>query len=683
MNESFSKSYKSTNLRESVKAPKVLYHATYGKYFKQIKKDGFIKVNPPHKNWSFNDSYDNKHAIYLAGDYDVAVSYAETSEEVEDESMLDDIVVLTIDAGKLDQSQLEIDHNVVITWHDDATTEEEKLKQQTYEYYKDIPMSAVIDSELVEELNDDVELEVVGGTTIELSKIAAKLICEIIGECVVHDNVIYHTMEDFIFNDGNHYVDIDNGIFSIYEFSGNAVVVYNPKLDTCRDLDNIGKKSVSYFAGKVIGEFDSIREFIRSRDRAFGHGWFESGVKEQAIEHLNSILDELDNKVNEDINKDIDIEPEEFFIKSGNNYKVTQAFKDLFRGVVESSTQDDEEYSIFRVLLKRFEDYDDADFDFLEDYENYDWEIIFSGGNSGYNYKLVIDGEIFDDVSQDGLDILINKKTNINEDTFKSYKNGASYKEVINEIVPIGKFLYHGTFERNLDKIKKAGYIGGGNKNWGDSKSNVVYLTVNEDTAIEYCRRSSSYDEFEDNIVVLQIPVSKLDLNKLFVDTNEEYYFDEESKLFDVFNFEYGDKIPFSSVSKVITESINESAGDIKLRKFLFAKTEKDSKKFPGYDKYYVDELGGYLIHWDYNYNVMTRETDEEDWSHIDIKRKLPFELQKIITYGDGSAWGVEDFRGDKTTLFVSDGPSEKDVDTLKRIFKGGSVGLLPAKLSV
>ena len=51
--------------------------------------------------------------VYLATNADVAISYAETSDFVPEE-WLDDIVVLTIDATKIDSSLLLGDENVLL-----------------------------------------------------------------------------------------------------------------------------------------------------------------------------------------------------------------------------------------------------------------------------------------------------------------------------------------------------------------------------------------------------------------------------------------------------------------------------------------------------------------------------------------------------------------------------------------
>jgi len=128
--------------------PKYLYHATYGPYFEQIKRDGAIKIKPPHKNWIFSNEYDTIDAIYLAGDPDVAISYAETSETTEEE-LLENIILLTIDTSKLDKSQLYIDHNVKLDSNKKYNKEE-----LTYEYYKDIPLSAIVEREIYDESLD-------------------------------------------------------------------------------------------------------------------------------------------------------------------------------------------------------------------------------------------------------------------------------------------------------------------------------------------------------------------------------------------------------------------------------------------------------------------------------------------------------------------------------------------------
>lgn len=113
------------------------------------------------------------------------------------------------------------------------------------------------------------------------------------------------------------------------------------------------------------------------------------------------------------------------------------------------------------------------------------------------------------------------------------------------------KTLYHGTTARNASLINKEGVIKQGNKNWAASVDGVVYLTSSIADAEEYVRRASDVDDSQ--IVIYEIPTSELNLSKLYIDGNEEYYWDEVSEVWDVYNFMYKGTIPIKS-----NESINE-----------------------------------------------------------------------------------------------------------------------------
>jgi hypothetical protein len=98
-----------------------LYHATYKPLIKNIKKFGLGGNPKKRKNWE-----DSKDVVYLANDPDVAESYAEESELV-NEDWLDEIVIFKIDTNNLDINLLKNDKNVR---NDD---------QDTFEYYGIIP----------------------------------------------------------------------------------------------------------------------------------------------------------------------------------------------------------------------------------------------------------------------------------------------------------------------------------------------------------------------------------------------------------------------------------------------------------------------------------------------------------------------------------------------------------------
>ncbi len=87
--------------------PQFLYHATYRPLLKSIRQHG-LGGDKAQAKWE-----DSKPGVvYLARDPDVAESYAESSDVVPDE-WLDQIVVLKIDASKLDHSKLMTDQNVL------------------------------------------------------------------------------------------------------------------------------------------------------------------------------------------------------------------------------------------------------------------------------------------------------------------------------------------------------------------------------------------------------------------------------------------------------------------------------------------------------------------------------------------------------------------------------------------
>ena len=92
----------------------ILYHATYRPLLRSIKAQG-LGGSDAQAKWE--DSQPG--VTYLARDPEVARSYAETSDMVPEE-WLDDIVILAIDASRLDPRRLRRDRNVQ---DDDSTLE--------------------------------------------------------------------------------------------------------------------------------------------------------------------------------------------------------------------------------------------------------------------------------------------------------------------------------------------------------------------------------------------------------------------------------------------------------------------------------------------------------------------------------------------------------------------------------
>ena len=118
----------------------------------------------------------------------------------------------------------------------------------------------------------------------------------------------------------------------------------------------------------------------------------------------------------------------------------------------------------------------------------------------------------------------------------------------INEIAT--QFLYHATYYPLLKSIKKNGLGGNGSeKKWEDSKKGVVYLAVSKEIAESYAESSDEVSEdWLDQIVLLRINKTELDLDLLFIDKNVQ---DNNGD-----TLEYHGVIPFTKIT-IINEVFN------------------------------------------------------------------------------------------------------------------------------
>lgn len=114
------------------------------------------------------------------------------------------------------------------------------------------------------------------------------------------------------------------------------------------------------------------------------------------------------------------------------------------------------------------------------------------------------------------------------------------------------KKLYHATYRQFLKSIKANGLGKTRRKMWTDSKRGVVYLADDPETAVSYAEEAEWLDEIDDpdkyldNIIVLEVDVSGLDKNKLFVDENVLLDEDEEAC-----TYEYHGIIDFSLCKEI------------------------------------------------------------------------------------------------------------------------------------
>jgi len=105
--------------------------------------------------------------------------------------------------------------------------------------------------------------------------------------------------------------------------------------------------------------------------------------------------------------------------------------------------------------------------------------------------------------------------------------------------------LYHATYRPLLKKIKEDGLdTTKSKKAWEDSKPGLVYLSKDPDVAASYAEASDMVpDSYLDDIIILHIDTSKLDLEKLSVDKN---VLDNEGD-----TLEYEGIIPFSAIAQI------------------------------------------------------------------------------------------------------------------------------------
>jgi len=135
------------------------------------------------------------------------------------------------------------------------------------------------------------------------------------------------------------------------------------------------------------------------------------------------------------------------------------------------------------------------------------------------------------------------------------------------------QYLYHATYGPLLDKIEKNGLdTSDSEKAWDDSVPGYVYLAKDLDVATSYAEASDMVpEEWLDEIIVLTIDKSKLDLDKLFIDQNVQ---DNEGD-----TLEYRGVIPWGAIKSW------SYADDIPKLKKLKTQDKKDEDE--GLDEMY------------------------------------------------------------------------------------------------
>lgn len=353
----------------------------------------------------------------------------------------------------------------------------------------------------------------------------------------------------------------DEGVYEVYLNIENPYIVNNETASEIKSHSNIKDKKLR---NKQLDYFNKV-----------WNKWNNKQISEEDLEKLNNDLFYLGFEVKSSLDREDDNQAygtdEEWY----DLYKLDQNTKFGKKHIVEYSYSLEELFSddMYDTMKEDIVGIDEKDYYFTtddivkmvllmneEDNTNYDGIIIPDISDIGPT------GSLFSNITTDYVTLKSSNQikavsnlnpTNSNRidekvEDIKTYPSETKYLSVKDEIIPIGEYLYHATSKENYDNILKDGYIKVGmDSNWGiHSKSDSIYLAIDRDTAVEYANRA----ELEE-IEVLEIPVSSLDLTKLYIDSNEEYYY-IDGEGYDVYSFEYKDNIN-------ITNNLKEKVIDI------------------------------------------------------------------------------------------------------------------------
>jgi hypothetical protein len=109
------------------------------------------------------------------------------------------------------------------------------------------------------------------------------------------------------------------------------------------------------------------------------------------------------------------------------------------------------------------------------------------------------------------------------------------------------KYLYHATYKALIDSIKEHGLdVTKGKANWDyDLPRECIYLAIDPELAESYAETAELVsDEWVNQVVILQIDVSKIRKHLIFGDLNVNLDNDEDSGC-----FEYYGVIPWDAIT--------------------------------------------------------------------------------------------------------------------------------------
>ena len=121
--------------------PPVLYHATFKQLLPSIYKYGLGNYD----YIRYVNYYNKSKGVWLASEYNVAISYVESSEnESIPEDWFDDIVALKIDTSKINKNKLVPDPQLALKNDVEKLFKNDASQQDSFLYLDTIPSSAII-----------------------------------------------------------------------------------------------------------------------------------------------------------------------------------------------------------------------------------------------------------------------------------------------------------------------------------------------------------------------------------------------------------------------------------------------------------------------------------------------------------------------------------------------------------
>jgi len=248
-------------------------------------------------------------------------------------------------------------------------------------------------------------------------------------DAVLVDNVIYTIESDFEVNLGNEETEnVGLGIFAIYEFKGNNVFLHLTKPETIEDIDEIGKKPLSYFIQSGESErFTTIVDFIEWYDDYYGRKTFMLDAEFE--EYFKSIQPEINRLAMGILDEGTGelLSPNVNFVDEGNRYVLTNQFKnDIINMLSESKefakhfwafTPDFNDFKINDLKSKldkewsiQYNKLDDRDEYLVSKEDGYDFSYGFYIGNSLEDY---VTSEFVHSIMGAGLGDLEESKDNV------------------------------------------------------------------------------------------------------------------------------------------------------------------------------------------------------------------------------------------------------------------------------